>query len=189
MDKKLKKYIERYDLVEDDETHELTPDGGMILLVNKDTACEVHIADKSHKLDSFQSILMNPYEASVHITSSSKTLDLIAVRFKGAGASFFFDDKMDVLMQSPNEPIYLEDNISEHALDTYFKDLLTPSKLPFNIMKIIDLLDEQGSNYSIDEVLAIANVPRKVLDKMFSRKTGLTFKTYAMLKELDRGRR
>jgi methylphosphotriester-DNA--protein-cysteine methyltransferase len=53
-------------------------------------------------------------------------------------------------------------------------------------MKIIDLLDAQGSDYSVDEVLAIANVPRKVLDKMFNLRTGLTFKTYAMVKELDK---
>ena len=52
-------------------------------------------------------------------------------------------------------------------------------------MKIIDLLDKQGSDYSIDEVLAIANIPRKVLDKMFSLRTGLTFKTYASLTELN----
>ena len=51
-------------------------------------------------------------------------------------------------------------------------------------MKIIDLLDEQGNDYSVDEVLAIANVPRKVLDKMFNLRTGLTFKTYAALTEL-----
>ena len=187
MDKKLKKYIERYDLVEDDETHELMPDGGMILLVNKETACEVHIDNKAHTLDSFQSMLMNPYEESILITSSKK-LDLIAVRFKGAGASFFYDDKMDALMQSPNKPMYIKSNITENELDAYFKDLLTPSKLPFNIMKVIDLLDEQGCNYSIDEVLAIANVPRKVFDKMFRLKTGLTFKTYAALKELDEQR-
>ena len=51
-------------------------------------------------------------------------------------------------------------------------------------MKIIDLLDEQGSEYSIDEVMAIANIPRKILDKTFSLRTGLSFKTYAALSEL-----
>lgn len=91
---------------------------------------------------------------------------------------------MDEFMQTPKEPIYIEKNIVENELDTYFKKRLKPSKLPFNIMKIIDLLDEQGSDYSIDEVLAIANIPRKVLDKMFTLRTGLTFKTYASLTEL-----
>ena len=75
------------------------------------------------------------------------------------------------------------------CLDTYFKNRLKPSRLPFNIMKIIDLLDEQGSDYSIDEVLAIANVARKILDKSFNLKTGLTFKTYAGVREVERGRR
>ncbi|MBT8344577.1 MAG: hypothetical protein KJO45_07660, partial [Sulfurovum sp.] len=50
-------------------------------------------------------------------------------------------------------------------------------------IKIIDLLDDQGSDYSIDEVLAIANVPRKILDKMFNLRTGLTLKTYASVSE------
>jgi len=91
---------------------------------------------------------------------------------------------MDALMQSPKEPITIENNILVDELDTYFKNRLKASKLPFNIMKIIELLDEQGSDYSIDEVLAIANVPRKILDKMFRLRTGLTFKTYASLAEL-----
>ncbi|MBA1419745.1 MAG: hypothetical protein FAF03_02510 [Epsilonproteobacteria bacterium] len=91
---------------------------------------------------------------------------------------------MDALMQSPKEPITIENNILVDELDTYFKSRLKASKLPFNIMKIIELLDEQGSDYSIDEVLAIANVPRKILDKMFRLRTGLTFKTYASLAEL-----
>lgn len=183
MDKKLKKYIERYDLIQNGETYELLPNGGMIVLINQETNCEVLIEHKAYKLESFQAILMNAYEASVLIESNEK-LNLIAVRFKGAGASFFYEEQMDALMQTPKEPIYIEKNILENELDTYLKNRLKPSKLPFNIMKIIDLLDEQGSDYCIDEVLAIANVPRKILDKMFNLRTGLTFKTYASLTEL-----
>jgi len=182
MDKKLKKYIERYDLIENCTSYELLPNGGMIVLINQDTSCEVWIENEAYTLESFQAILMNAYEASVHIRSN-ETLNLIAVRFRGAGASFFYEEQMDTLMQSPKEPIFIEENILENELDTYFKNRLKPSKLPFNIMKIIDLLDEQGSDYSIDEVLAIANVPRKILDKMFNLRTGLTFKTYANLAE------
>jgi len=183
MDKKLKKYIERYDLIQNCETYELMPNGGMIVLINQETNCEVLIEDKAYKLESFQAILINAYEVSVLIQSNDN-IDLIAVRFKGAGASFFYEEYMDELMQVPKEPILLEKDILENELDTYFKNRLKPSKLPFNIMKIIELLDEQGSDYSIDEVLAIANIPRKVLDKMFSLRTGLTFKTYASLTEL-----
>ncbi len=182
MDKKLKKYIERYDLIENCTSYELLPNGGMIVLINQDTSCEVWIENEAYTLESFQAILMNAYEASVLIESNEK-LHLIAVRFRGAGASFFYEEQMDTLMQSPKAPIYLEENILENELDAYFKNRLKPSKLPFNIMKIIDLLDAQGSDYSIDEVLAIANVPRKVLDKMFNLRTGLTFKTYTMLTE------
>jgi len=86
-----------------------------------------------------------------------------------------------MLMHSPKEPIILEDNILEKGVDNYLKNRLRASKLPFNIMKIIDLLDRQGSDYNIDEILGIANVPRKTLDKMFNLRTGLTFKTYASL--------
>lgn len=184
MDKKLKKYIERYDLIENCASYELMPNGGMIVLINQETNCEVWIENKVYTLESFQAILINAYEVSVLLESNEK-LHLIAVRFKGAGASFFYEEQMDTLMQIPKEPIYIEKNILENELDTYLKNRLKPSKLPFNIMKIIDLLDEQGSDYSIDEVLAIANVPRKILDKMFNLRTGLTFKTYATLTKLN----
>ena len=180
MDKKLKKYIERYDLIQNCVTYELMPNGGMIVLINQETNSEVLIEDKAYKLEKFQAILINAYEVSVLI-QSNENINLIAVRFKGAGASFFYEEYMDQFMQVPKEPILLEKDIFKYELDTYFKTRLKPSKLPFNIMKIIDLLDEQGSDYSIDEVLAIANVPRKVLDKMFNLRTGLTFKTYATL--------
>ena len=183
MDKKLKKYIERYDVIQNCTSYELMPNGGMIVLANQETNCEVLIENKAYKLESFQAILINAYEVSVHIQSNEK-LTLIAIRFKGAGASFFYEEQMKELMQAPNEPILLEKNILENELGTYLKNRLTPSKLPFNIMKIIDLLDKQGSDYSIDEVLAIANIPRKILDKMFNLRTGLTFKTYATLTKL-----
>ncbi|PHS31961.1 MAG: hypothetical protein COA92_07220 [Sulfurovum sp.] len=182
MHKKLKKYIEHYDVIENCASCELMPNGGMIVLINQEINCEVHIKNKTYVLEGFQAILINAYEESVQLQSNEK-LNLIAIRFKGAGASFFYEEHMDTLMQVPNEPIFIEKNILEKELDTYFKNRLTPSKLPFNIMKIIDLLDAQGSDYSIDEVLAIANVPRKILDKMFRLKTGLTFKTYATIKE------
>ena len=182
MDKKLKKYINQYDSIQDCTSYELTPNGGMVVLINQDVACKVLIENEAYALESFQAILMNAYEASVMI-ESNETLNLVAVRFRGAGASFFYEEQMDMLMQSPKEPLFIESNILESQLNTYFKNRLTPSKLPFNIMKIIDLLDEQGSDYSIDEVLSIANVPRKVLDKMFNLRTGLTFKTYASLSE------
>jgi len=183
MDKKLKKYIDRYDKIENCETYELMPNGGMIVLINQDTNCKVRIENEVYKLESFQAILLNAYETSVTIKANEK-LDLVAVRFKGAGASFFYEEHLDALMQSPKEPIFIETNILTHELDTYFKNRLTPSKLPFNIMKVIDLLDEQGNDYSIDEVLAIANIPRKTLDKMFNLRTGLSLKTYAALTEL-----
>ena len=182
MDKKLKKYIERYDVIQDCATYELKPNGGMIVLINQESVCEVLIENSSYLLNSFQAMLINAYEESVYIRCDKK-VNLIAVRFRGAGASFFYEEQMNELMQVPKEPVFIENNILESEVDSYFKKRLTPSKLPFNIMKIIDLLDKQGSDYSIDEVLAIANVPRKILDKMFNLRTGLTFKTYASLTE------
>lgn len=180
MDKKLKKYIKRYDVIQDCTSYELMPNGGMIVLVNNDYNCEVRIENETYTLDRFQAMLINAYEVSVSI-ESNENINLIAIRFRGAGASFFYEEQMEELMQAPKVPIYIEKNILEDKLDAYLKNRLTPSKLPFNIMKIIDLLDEQGSAYSIDDVLAIANVPRKILDKMFNLRTGLTFKTYASL--------
>jgi len=180
MDKKLKKYIDQYNLIENCTSHELMPNGGMVVLMNQETSCEVQIEDKAYTLDGFQAILLNAYEVSV-LVASDETLNFIAVRFRGAGASFFYEEEMEALMQRPQEPLFIGKSILREELDAYFKNRLKPSKLPFNIMKIIDLLDEQGSDYSIDEVLAIANVPRKTLDKMFNLRTGLTFKTYANL--------
>ncbi len=90
-----------------------------------------------------------------------------------------------MLMQKSKEPVFLVKDIVLNELDSYFKNHLISSQLPFNIMKIIDLLDEQGSDYSVDDVMAIANIPRKVLDKIFNLRSGLSFKTYASLSKLD----
>lgn len=185
MHKKLKKYIESYDVIQNCETYELIPNGGMIVLINQETNCKVLIENKSYEIESFQAILINAYEESIYIQSDEK-INLTAIRFKGAGASFFYEEYMDELMQVPKEPIFIEKNTKEFELDSYFQNRFKPSTLPFNIMKIIDLLNEQGSDYNIDEVLAIANVPRKILDKMFRLRAGLTFKTYATIKELER---
>jgi len=183
MHKKLKKYIESYNLIQNCQTYSLQPNAGMIVLINHDSKCEVIIEDIAYKLDSFQAILINAYEESISI-QSNENINAIAVRFKGAGASFFYEEHMDELMYNPKKPIFIGKSVLEDELDTYLQNRFTASKLPFNIMKVIDLLDEQGSDYNIDEVLAIANVPRKILDKMFRLKAGLTFKTYATLKEI-----
>ncbi len=184
MHKKLKKYIQSYDVIQDYETHELLPNGGMIVLINQKANCEVSIENSYFSLQSSQAILVNAYTKPINI-QSSENLNLIAIRFKAAGASFFYEEYMDELMHNPKVPIFIEKNITETELDTYFQNRFKASKLPFNIMKIIDLLDEQGSNYKIDDVLAIANVPRKILDKMFRLKVGLSFKTYASINESD----
>ncbi len=188
MHKKLKRYIERYDVIQDCKTYDLIPNGGMIVIINQKTNCEVNIENRSYELETYQAILINAYTQSVHIKSNENlnlNLNLIAIRFKGAGASFFYEEHMDELMHNPQEPIFIEKNISKNELDTYFQNRFKPSKLPFNIMKIIDLLDEQGSSYNIDEVLAIANTPRKILDKMFRLRVGLSFKTYATIHEVE----
>ena len=183
MDKKLQKYIERYDLIEDSQRYELLPNGGMIVLINQGSNGRLFIEENSYEVEAFQALLINAYEKSVML-ESSESLKLMAIRFRGAGASFFYEELMGELMQSPKEPIYIEKNILEDEVENYLKNRLQPSKLPFNIMKVIELLDAQGSDYAIDEMLAIANIPRKVFDKMFNLRTGLTFKTYAAVKEL-----
>ena len=185
MNKKLKKYIESYDTIQNYKTYDLVANGGMTLLVNKGTSCEIFIEDNSYTFIENQSVLINAYEKNLAIESKER-IYLLAVRFKGAGASFFYEEEMEELMYNPKRPIILKENILENELDKYFLDRLKVSTLPFNIMKIVDLLDEQGSNYNIDEVLAIANVPRKILDKAFRLKAGLSFKTYATIKELNK---
>jgi hypothetical protein len=185
MDKKLQKYIDSYELIESCDSYKLIPNGGMILLLNYGVNCEVIIEEKSYLLETLQPILINAYEYSVCIKSDEK-LHLKAVRFKGAGASFFYEEYMEELMHNPTEPIFIKEDIRNLDLNSYLKNRFKPSNLPFNIMKIIDLLDVQGSTFNIDEVLAIANVPRKILDKMFRLKAGLTFKTYASIVEVTK---
>ena len=183
MHKKLTKYIESYENIEDDKIYELKPNGGMIVLINQKHSSEITINHKIYELNNAQSILINAYTESIKIESTHE-LNLTAVRFKGAGASFFYEEYMDQLMHEPTQPISVELSLKDIELDDYFINRFKPSKLPFNIMKIVELLDKQGSAYNIDEVLAIANVPRKILDKMFRLHAGLTFKTYASIKEM-----
>ena len=182
MHKKLTKYIESYDDVQNCEIYSLIPNGGMIVLINKENKCEVIINDNTFYLENHQSILINAYCEPIEI-KSNENIQLTAVRFKGAGASFFYEEYLDELMYNPNEPIFIGETVIEENLDSYFLNRLKVGTLPFNIMKIIDLLDVQGSDFNIDEVLAIANVPRRILDKTFRLRAGLTFKTYAGINE------
>ncbi|MDQ7084712.1 MAG: hypothetical protein Q9M36_07180 [Sulfurovum sp.] len=182
MDKKLQKYIERYEVIQNTNTHTLVPNGGMSVFINQENACDIVMANKTHVLEPFEAVLLNAYEDTILI-QSKHPLNFLAIRFKGAGASFFYEEQMQTLMQSPNEPIFIEKNLSESTIEIYLKNRLSPSQLPFNIMKIIALLDQQGIDYNIDEILAIANIPRKILDKIFNLRTGLTFKAYAGVRE------
>ena len=50
-------------------------------------------------------------------------------------------------------------------------------------MKIIELVEKNGGNYDMEEVLLIANVPRKIFDKVFRWHVGLALKTYASIKK------
>lgn len=182
MDKKLTKYITSFDAIQKCTKYELIPDGGMIVLVNQSLECEVSIEDNTYKIGAFKTVLINAYEFSIELLSE-ESLQLTAIRFKGAGASFFYEDLMPELMEKPLKPIFIKENNLEGELDAYLKNRFKASSLPFNIMKVIDLLNEQGSDYKIDDILAIANTPRKVFDKIFNLRTGLTFKTYASVKE------
>jgi hypothetical protein len=184
MHKKLTKYIESYNEIQNCKTYSLIPNGGMIVILNKESNTEVIISGNVYTLQSNQTILINAYTESVKL-KSNENINMLAVRFKGAGASFFYEEYLDELMYNPNEPIYIENNDEVEELDPYFLNRLKVGTLPFNIMKIIDLLNVQKSDFNIDEVLAIANVPRRILDKTFRLRAGLTFKTYASIKELD----
>jgi hypothetical protein len=134
-------------------------------------------------------MLINAYEESIAIQSDEE-ISLLAVRFKGAGASFFYEEFMDELMHHPKEPVYLEKDILrtfeniDVKLDTYFQNRFKPSKSQFNVMKIVELVDINHGIYDIDEVLLLANVPRKIFDKVFRWHTGLALKSYANIKKL-----
>ncbi|RXJ82359.1 hypothetical protein [Arcobacter sp. F2176] len=188
MHKKLQKYIESYDLIQNTNTYELKPNGGMIVLINNSKSCEVLIQDEVFILDSFQAMLINAYEESVSIKSDEE-ISLVAVRFKGAGASFFYEEFMDELMHHAKEPVYLGkdilntfDNV-EKELDAYFQNRFKPSKSQFGVMRIIELVEENFGDYDMEEVLRIANVPRKIFDKVFRWHVGLALKNYASIRK------
>lgn len=187
MHKKLQKYIESYNLIQSINTYELKPNGGMIILLNQNSSCEVIIDEVVFILDSFQSMLINAYEESITIKSDEE-IHLVAIRFKGAGASFFYEEFMDELMHHPKEPVYLGKDILETfdnlevELDTYFQNRFKPSKSQFNVMKIIELVEKNQGVYDMDEVLRIANVPRKIFDKVFRWQVGLALKTFAYIR-------
>ncbi|WP_375724726.1 hypothetical protein LXN10_04620 [Arcobacter sp. KX21116] len=188
MHKKLQKYIESYDLLQNTNTYELAPNGGMIVLMNLNKRCEVLIHDELFILESFHAILINAYEESV-IIKSVENINLAVIRFKGAGASFFYEEFMDELMHHDKEPVYLQKDILntfddfESNLDTYFQNGFKPSKSQFGVMRIIELVEEKDGNYDMEEVLRIANVPRKIFDKVFRWHVGLALKNYASIRK------
>ncbi len=186
MHKKLQKYIYNYELIKEN-SYELIPDGGMNLLINISSDCEFSIGEECYSLEASKSVLLNAYESTVLIKSN----ELIIIRFKGAGASFFFDELMETLMLEPLSPIFLQDNITqsftknydEKALDSYLKNRFQPSTAQFNMMKIIELVEKECGEYRIEELLLSANVPRRIFEKLFRLKTGLSIKTYAQLRK------
>jgi hypothetical protein len=160
----------------------------MIVLINNSKSCEVFIQDELFILESFQAMLINAYEESINI-KSSENINLVAIRFKGAGASFFYEEFMDELMHHAKEPVYLGkdilstfDNV-EKELDAYFQNRFKPSKSQFGVMRIIELVEENLGDYDMEEVLRIANVPRKIFDKVFRWHVGLALKNYASIRK------
>ena len=188
MHKKLQKYIESYDLIQNINTYEIKPNGGMIVLINQNISCEVLIHDELFILDSFQTMLINAYEESV-IIKSVENINLVIIRFKGAGASFFYEEFMDELMHHAKEPVCLQDDILstfddvEKELDVYFQNRFKPSKSQFGVMRIIELLEDNLGDYDMEEVLRMANVPRKIFDKVFRWHVGLALKNYASIRK------
>ncbi|WP_419767525.1 hypothetical protein [Arcobacter sp.] len=188
MHKKLQKYIESYDLIQNTNTYELKPNGGMIVLINQNDSCEVLIHEEVFILDSFQAMLINAYEESM-IIKSVENINLAVIRFKGAGASFFYEEFMDELMHHVKEPVYLQKDILntldnlESELDVYFQNRFKPSKSQFGVMRIIELVEENLGDYDMEEVLRIANVPRKIFDKVFRWHVGLALKNYASIRK------
>ena len=69
-------------------------------------------------------------------------------------------------------------------LDKYLKEKFEVLAIPFNIQKIIDLVDENRGTYTIEEVLLKANVPRRIFLKIFTKYMTLSLKTYAKVIEL-----
>ena len=188
--KKLKKYIESYFLIDhsslNNNSFDLVSNGGMTVLINSGSGFELLINEKTYQIKESQTILLNAYEHSIFLNFKEE-VNVVAIRFRGAGASFFFNDLMDKVEQDIvvfKEQILCNNNMTKKEdfisiLDTYFQNKYKPSTLPFNIMSIISLVEEKNGEYDIDDILACANIPRRIFDKIFRRQVGLSLKTYA----------
>lgn len=187
MNNKLQKYIKNYTLLTNYKQDIVEPDGAMLLLINLGDDFEFIIKEEKYTLSTKQAVLINALEESLYLNCYTKVQ---IVRFQGAGASFYFENMMETFMFEHFKPIFLDDIILTDLkkkdyvkeLDEYFKSNFKASALPFNIMNIIEYLDDKKVDYCVDEVLLIANVPRKILDKAFRLKAGVSIKTYAHLR-------
>ena len=192
MHKKLKKYIETYLNIDSsllkNNVYELESNGGMMLLLNFGAEFEIINNEKTELIKPMQTVLLNSYEDSLFLTFP-KDADVTVVRFRGAGASFFFQELLNEVEQGIfvlNQETLIIANKQEITdvntfLDDYLIKQFKPSTQPFNIMKIINLIEEKDGEYDIDEVLASANTPRRIFDKIFRRHVGLSLKPYAMI--------
>jgi len=192
MHKKLKKYIDSYEIIDSSSlkntSYKLTSNGGMKVIINLEDTFEVTIKEQIHPLITSQCILVNVYENPIYLKCNEQT-NLVVVNFKGAGASFFFDSLMDDVYKNivilneniiPPKSEFKNKEIST-LLDNYFVEHFKPSNLPFNIMNIIALVHQKNGDYDIDEILACANIPRRIFDKIFFRQAGISFKSYTKI--------
>jgi len=86
MDKKLKKYIDRYDLIENYTSYELVPDGGMIVLINQDTNL-FYILSNHSTLDTEEVLEKMPFVNEIFTLVSIESKDVSMVLGLYADAS------------------------------------------------------------------------------------------------------
>lgn len=192
IDKKLKKYIESYSYLNSiSNKFIIKSDVCTYLLINNKSSFSLEINANKYDIKKNEVYLISASINDIELNSPA-SFDFILVKFKAARVGFFYDKYMNDLEENI---ILLESEILDFKslfenkdfniiLDEYLKDKFEVLAIPFNIQKIIDLVDENRGTYTIEEVLLKANIPRRIFLKIFTKYMTLSLKTYAKVIEL-----
>ena len=192
IDKKLKKYIESYSYLNSiSNKFIIKSDVCTYILINNESSFSLEINANKYDIKKNEVYLISASINDIELNSPS-SFDFILVKFKAARVGFFYDNYMNDLEENI---ILLEREILDFKslfinkdfniiLDEYLKDKFEVLAIPFNIQKIIDLVDENRGTYTIEEVLLKANIPRRIFLKIFTKYMTLSLKTYAKVIEL-----
>lgn len=189
MHKKLKKYIESYSRINPKENkYLLESDIFTYLLINNNSTFSLRINGIIYDIKEKEKYLISASQNDIELFSAS-SFEIILIKFKEARVGCFYSDYMNdleeniiLLEKKDSEILDIFDNDEFNInLNKYFIDRFKALSISFNIQSIVELVDKNKGLYDIEEVLLIANVPRRIFLKMFTKYMTLSLKTYAKI--------